>query len=179
MPNAARDLSTLPSAAAAKTAELQTVTGSAIRRPVLLVSVNVVRNLVVHCHVINLRDRQLNVVPSVAAIHRNAHACVVHHRHSVTVRRINPHLVIVPSRARGHVSECVTAVQRPRKCSREEIHFVLIVRRDFFPCVVVRTSANLPVGVDQLPILASVVGAPELPALRGLAVHRHSVASFD
>src|SRR5580692_5842365 len=58
MPDAAWNLSALAPASASKTSELQTVTGSAIRRPVLLVPINEIGNLVIQRHMINLCDRQ-------------------------------------------------------------------------------------------------------------------------
>src|SRR5260370_3623273 len=56
---------------------------------------------------------------------------------------------------------------------------VLIVRRNLFARVVVRSSPDLTVRIHQLPILPAVVGAPQLPALRRLSVHWHTVAGFN
>src|SRR5207253_3523977 len=73
----------------------------------------------------------------------------------------------------------VAAVERPRKCRSKEINLVLVVRGDFFARVIVRAPANLAVRIDQLPVLAPVVRAPQLAALRGLAVHGHAITGFD
>ena len=111
MPHTARDLSSTASTAP-KARELQAIARPAVRWTVLLVAVNEIRNLIVHGYVIDLCYRQLNVVPRVAPIHRDAHASVIHYRHAISVRRIDPHFVVVPSRARGHVGQRVATVER-------------------------------------------------------------------
>src|SRR5262249_56209762 len=46
-------------------------------------------------------------------------------------------------------------------------------------CVVMRSAGDLTIRIDQLPVFSAVVGAPQLPALRRLAIHRHAIACFD
>src|SRR2546421_603253 len=111
MPHTARDLSSTASTAP-KARELQAIARPAVRWTVLLVAVNEIRNLIVHGYVIDLCYRQLNVVPRVAPIHRDAHASVIHYRHAISVRRIDPHFMVVPSRARGHVGQRVATIDR-------------------------------------------------------------------
>src|SRR6266568_8375889 len=73
MPQAARDRARAASASA-EAAKLQAVTRAAKRRAVLPVAINEVGDLVVDRHMIHLRDGELDVVPSAAAIHGDAYA---------------------------------------------------------------------------------------------------------
>src|SRR5439155_20244545 len=76
--------------ATAPAASRKAVTRSTIGAAVLLVAVDEVGNLVVHCDVVHLSDRKLDAVPGAAAIHRNAEAAVIGHRQPVAVSRIDP-----------------------------------------------------------------------------------------
>src|SRR5690242_19058760 len=87
--------------------------------------------------------------------------------------------MVVASRNRRHGRQSVTAVERPRKSRSEKINLILIVRRNFLARVIVRAPSNLTVRIDELPVFTAVVRAPQLPALRGLAVHRYAVAGFN
>ena len=71
------------------------------------------------------------------------------------------------------------AVERPRKGSGKEKHFVLVVRCDLRARVVVRAPAELAVGVDHLPVLAAVVGTPQLAELPGAVRLRDAVTGFN
>src|SRR5207245_3481403 len=70
----------LPQAAVARTA---------IRGPILLVAVQVIRNLIVDGDVIHLRDREADVIPGASAVLRDRDAGVVCHRNPAGVRRID------------------------------------------------------------------------------------------
>src|SRR5262245_46503373 len=71
------------------------VAGAARRWPVLAVAVDVVRDLVVGGDVVHLRDRELDVMPALAAVDRKAQAVVVRDDHAIAVSRIDPHVVVV------------------------------------------------------------------------------------
>src|SRR6185295_8478194 len=71
------------------------VAWAAIRRIILLVTVDEIRNAVVHGDVIHLRNGQLNTVPGLAAGNRYRHAAIISHRHAVRVCWIDPHVVVV------------------------------------------------------------------------------------
>src|SRR5438105_15285293 len=159
MPHAARDLRS------PKAAKLQAVAWPAEGWAILPVPINEIGDLVVERHVINLRDRQLNAVPSVPAVHGNAHASVIYHGHAVAVGGINPHLVIVPTGSRRHVREGMPAVKRPRESRSEIINLARVVRGDFLARVIVRASADLPVRINQLPVFPAIIRAPQLTAL--------------
>ncbi len=173
VPRPARDV------VAQEAAKLQAVARAAPRRAVLPIPVNEVGNLVINSDVIHLRDRQANVVPVVPTIYRNIHPPIVDHRHAIPVRGIDPHLVIVAAGIRRHLGERAAAIERPRKGRREEKHFVFVVRCNLRAGVVVRPPSELPVGVAHLPVLAAVVGTPQLPELPRAVRLRDAVASFN
>src|SRR5262249_9565159 len=89
VPHTARDL------CSPEAAKLQAVARPAVRRAILFVSINEIRDLIVERDVINLRDGQLNTIPNMPAIHGNAHTAVIHHCHTVAIYRINPHFMII------------------------------------------------------------------------------------
>ena len=158
------------------------VARSARRRSVLPVSVDVVGNLVVGGDVVHLPDRQLHVVPALAAVHRHAQAVVVRDDHAVAVHGIDPHVVVVAARRdlARQVDARLAAVERLREFRCEEVRLVLVVGRDREARVVVRATAKPPIGAHHLPVLAAVLAAPERSALRcSTVVGRHAVAGFD
>src|SRR5262249_46620628 len=103
----------------------------AIGRPVLLVAVDVVGNLVVDRHVIHLGNGQLDAFPGAPAGDRDAHAAVVGHGHSAGVGRIDPHVVVVTTRAIGEPGDPgrLTSVERHGEGSGQVVGFVFVVRR--------------------------------------------------
>src|SRR6185437_7485431 len=165
--------------AAASKAELQAIARAAIGAAVLLVSVDVVGNLIVHSDVVDLSNGKLDVVPGAPAIDGNADAAVVHHSHATCIGGVDPHFVIVAAGARGHVGESFAAIESVRKRGREKVDFVFVVGSDLFARVVMSAAAELAVGVDELPVFSAVLGAPELAGLRGLAIEWNAVAGFD
>ena len=77
------------------------VTGAPVRGLVLLVAEHVVRDRVVHGHVVHLRVREALAEPRLAAIDRDREALVVGDDHAVGVGVVDPHVVMIAGRARG------------------------------------------------------------------------------
>ena len=158
------------------------VARAARRRSVLPIAVDVVWNLVVGGHVIHLRDRQLNLMPALSAVDRQAEAVVVGDDEAIAVGGIDPHVVVVADgrEAAGEIDARLAAVQRLGELGRQEVRLVFVVGLDGEARVVVRASSQAPIGADELPVLAAVVAAPERPALRRRAVGpRQAVAGLD
>src|SRR6185295_1743813 len=98
MPHAAWNAAA-PTAAAATAALVEAaVARSAVRGSILLVRVDVVRNLVVDGDVIELRVLGALFQPRPAARLRDRHALVVRDNHAVAVGRIDPHVVVIAAR---------------------------------------------------------------------------------
>src|SRR6266571_3730518 len=87
MPQTSRDGARAADSAStpAEAAKLQAVARAAERRAVLPVAINEVGDLVIHRHVIHLRDGKLDVVPRAAAINRDAYASIVDDGHAVSI----------------------------------------------------------------------------------------------
>ncbi len=173
VPRPARDV------VAQEAAELQAVAGAAPRRAILPVAVNKVGDLVVDGDVIDLRDGQVNVVPGISTIDGNIHAAIVDHGHAIAIGGVDPHFVIVAAGISRHLGEGVAAIEGAGKRCGEKEHFVFVVRRNLRARVVMRAPAELPVGVDHFPIVAAVVGTPELPELAGAVGLGHAIACFN
>ena len=97
------------------------------------------------------------MIPESATIDGNVYAPIVDHRHAIPISRINPHFVIVPTGIGSHFGQRVATIQRPGKRGGEEIHFVLIVRRNLGARVVMRAPANVAVVIHHLPVLAAII----------------------
>src|SRR5262249_20138498 len=126
-------------------------------------AVHVVRNLVVGRDVIHLRHGQLDAVPALSPIHRQAQPVVVRDDVAIAVGGIDPHVVVVAGRRNtpGQIDAGAPAVQRLGEFGGQEVRLVLVVGRDGEPRVVVRAAAEAAIGADELPVLAAVVAAPE------------------
>ena len=130
---------------------------------------------------IELRVRQALLQPRAPARLRHRHALIVADDHAVRVRRIDPHVVVI---AAGRLlplldGERRAGVDRLAERRVEVVGLVVVVGRDRHPRVVRRAPHRVAVGVDHLPVLAAVVGSPELAALGVLPFPRHAVAGFD
>src|SRR5579864_2022043 len=79
----------------------QVIARAAGGRPVLAVAVHLVRDAVVHRHVVDLRDRQLYVHPAAPAVDADRHAAVVADDQPVAVQRVDPDVVMVAARHLG------------------------------------------------------------------------------
>ena len=86
--------------------------------------------------------------------------------------------MIVAAGIGRHFGERFTAIERARKRSGKEKDFVLVVGRNLGARVVVGAAAELAVGVNHLPALAAVVGAPEFAELSGTIGLGDAVAGF-
>src|SRR5262245_52844744 len=178
MPRASRNSSSEPAAAKAASAG---VARPAIRRPVLLVTVDVVWNLVIYRHVIHLSDGELDSIPGAPARDRDRNAAVVCHSHPVWVSRIDPHVVVVAPRAAGERGDlcCLAAIKRHREGSCQVVAFVFVVRRHGHAKVIMRATTEIAVVTHQSPVLAAIVRAPELASIRFLAFEWNAVAGLN
>ena len=146
----------------------------AIRRAVLLVAEDVVRDLVVDGDVIHLRVGQPVAIPGPAAIVRDREALVVADDHPVA--RWSDRSTCRDDRRRGSrtlllADERLAAVERLAVARRQEIGFVLVVGRHEDVRVVVRAAHGVAVVADHAPLVAAVVGPPHLAAIGLLPFH--------
>src|SRR5207302_9869071 len=92
------------------------VARTAVRRSVLLVAVDEVRNAVVDGDVVHLRDWQIDVEPRAATRRRDVYARVVADDHSLGIRRIDPHVVVVAAGRREPGSWWSASSSLGRRC---------------------------------------------------------------
>src|SRR4030095_6348187 len=124
MPHAARDRRT-------RTAVART----AVRWIVLLVAVDVVRDVIISGDVVHLGDRKLDVLPRSTAGDGQRHAAIVGNGHAIAITGIDPHVVVVAAGARGAGlgDERRAAVDRFAECGGQEIRLILVIGRDRHP----------------------------------------------
>ena len=181
MPGAARNAA----AKATSASTSPTNAGAAwttIRRSVLSVAVNVVRNPIVDSDVIDLRNGQLNSLPGATVRYRKADAGIVGYRHPVRISRIDPDIVIVAAGTAakaGTSSRCLPAVERGCECRGEKVSFVFVVRCNSYAKIIMSTTAENAIITDQSPVLSSVIRSPQLAAISFLTVIRHTVSRLD
>ena len=78
-----------------------------------------------------------------------------------------------------HGRDRVPAINRLAVRRREVVGLVLVVRRHGHARVIMRAPHGVPVAGDERPIRTTILGPPELPILRGLAVPRDAIARFN
>src|SRR5262249_5422921 len=168
-------------------------TRASIRGTILTVAVNVIRNLIVRCDVIELAVRQLDSLPALPAGNRKTYPGVICNGDAIRLRRIDPDvMVIAPGAAGGEAStaapwptgaphECLTTIGRTTIWVRQEVDFVLIVGRHLDAKVVVRAPGHPAIITNQFPILAAIIRAPEFAAVGffSITVKRNAIASFN
>ena len=71
------------------------------------------------------------------------------------------------------------AIERAAERRAEEVELVRIVRGDDGARVVRLPAGEIAIVVDDAPVGAAVVGAPQLTVVGGLPVHGHAVARLD
>ncbi len=134
------------------------------RRVVLLAAVDVVRELVVGDHAVELRRRLVLLRrPARAAVEADVRAAVVRVDHHVVVGRVDPQVVIVAMR-NAHGRERAPSVDRAHERSIEHDDRVLVLRIGKDLHVVPGASLDRAVLAQVLPAAAAVVGTIE-PAL--------------
>ena len=157
------------------------VAGPAVGRLVLLVAEHVVRDGVVHRHVVHLSIREALTEPRLAAVDRDRQALVVRDDHAVGVGVVDPHVVVVAAGGlgpRGHVQRA-SAVGRGGERGGEEVRLVLVVGRDCDARIVVWASHGVAVARDEGPGASAVFGAPELAVFGLASLPGDAVAGFE
>src|SRR6185437_8311167 len=152
--------------------------GAHVAAAILLVAEEVIGNVVVGGDVVDLGDRQLDMVPYHAAIVGDAHAAVVGHGHVGGIGGINPHVVVVAA-GRGHLRQIAPAIERMKEGVAEEIDLVGVVARNRGAVVIVGAALEPGIGAHHRPVAAIVGGHPEHAGLRGLAINGEAVAGLD
>ena len=159
---------------------------SAVARPasggtVLAVAHDVVRDRVVHRHVVHLGDRKLLAVPRLPSVAGDGDPAVAGDDLAVAVLRVDPHVVVVPhgtlQERRGRGGDA--AVQSGAVGRGQEVGFVGVVGVGLATGVVRRAARQVAVVAGQLPLAAAVVGAPQLAAVGVAALPGHAVAGLD
>src|ERR1041384_2321080 len=175
VPHAARNRSGAPEAAQLA------VAGAAGGGAVLPVANHVVGDRVVHGGGVHLAARQADPEPGLSAVLADRDAGIVADHEAVAVGGVDPHVVVVPARGRGerHVQGGAAPVQRLAEGGRGEVSLVLVVGGGGNVVVVRGSAAQLAVVAHQGPVLAGVVGAPELAAVGLLAVDHRTVSGLD
>ncbi len=100
---------------------------STVGPPVLAISVDVVRDLVVRPDVVHLGDRQHHPLECAAPVHGNREAAVVGDHDSLVVGRVDPHIVRVATAPRGVLHEAAPSVHRHREAHGGEVDPVLVL----------------------------------------------------
>ena len=131
---------------------------------VLAVSVDPVRDPVVHRDVIHLGDRGHHPAPALAAVLGDAAAPVVSDQDALRHPGVDPDVVVVAAGAVGGLDEGAAAVHGGAEENRGEIDAVgvLGIHRD--PYVVGRPFGEIVVGHHEPPGIAAVVRAIEARA---------------
>ncbi len=144
--------------------------GTFIRRPVLLASVDVIGNLVIHVDMIHLSDWKSDPLESFATVAGDDDSAVIADHETVRVFGIRPHIMAVSAPAHG--LGCVAAVKCPALAVGGKINLILIPRIDHNPGGIMRPFIQDAVVADQPPALPSVVRAPEDSAVRMSGLHQ-------
>ena len=139
------------------------VAGALVTGPVLLAAVDEVGDLVVHVHVVHLGDGELDALPGLPAVEGEVRAPVVADHHPVGHEGIGPHVVGVsaPPGPFGGVA----AVVGDAVAVGGEVDLVLVggVHQD--AAGVVGPLVQEPVVAHQRPVVATVAGPPQDPAV--------------
>ena len=128
---------------------------------------------------IDLRVGKLRAIPRAAAVDRHADTAVVRDNHPIRIRRVDPDVVKIAERrgaervaaGRRRIaaqrSQRCAAVERPAERRGQEIHVVLVVGLDRHAEVIVGPATDVVARRHHPPVLAAIVGPPELTGRGG------------
>ena len=97
-----------------------------MRAVVLHIPVNVVRNLIIHGHVIHLPDGQLHAMESLSVHRRDIDSAIVGDHKAVWIHRVNPNIVVVAA-PRNWV-KCLAAIHGMQERAIRNQNFIFICR---------------------------------------------------
>ena len=130
---------------------------------------------------VHLRNRQIHSEPRLSAILRNSETPVVTNNHPITIKRINPNVVIVSAWSRPsplHNARAPT-VNRFHEWRSQEIRLVRIVGCHRAVIVIGGSATKIPVVGHELPSLRAIIRAPKFTAIRLFPMQRDAVTSLQ
>src|SRR5438552_2988832 len=135
-----------------------TPAGSSDGGVVLLRAVDVIGEILVECHAIELRcGLIIHGAPALASIERNDGAAVIAFDHSFRIVRCNPEIVIVAMRRSDRVKG-VASVTGTMKADVKHVDIVQVLRIGVDVRVIPGALGKTVLLVDPRPVLAAVFG---------------------
>jgi len=123
---------------------------------VLLRAQDVIGESAIRVHAIDLRGRLvIETAPVIAAVKANLRAAVICKDQPVTVRRIDPEIMMIAVRRR-EVGESLSAIQAAHELDVEDIKDIVIGRIDIYPVEIPCPLLDIIVGIQLCPRVALV-----------------------